>query len=192
MAKNLESFSELDLVKQAQSGNSTAFGQLYDGHIKKIYDFIYFKTMNKDTAEDITSEVFLKAWRKISQFQGEYFSAWLYSIARNAVIDHYRSQKNVLDIDDFWDLAGHEDVLSDLDNRLKAEKIKQSMKHLSARDRELIIMRLWQDLSFREIAERLGQNEGTAKVAFGRAIARLKEKVPLPIFILLTSFLIRQ
>lgn len=189
MAKTLESSLEIDLVHEAQNGNSSAFGQLYDGHIKKIYDFIYYKTMHKDTAEDITSEVFMKAWRNISQFKGDCFSAWLYKIARNTIIDYYRSRKSTLDIEDCWDLSDNSDLLTDLDNRLKTTEIKQAMKNLSSRDRELIIMRIWQDLSFREIAEHLGQNEGAVKVAFGRAITRLKTKVPLSLFILWANLL---
>lgn len=189
MAKTLESSLELDLVAEAQNGNSAAFGQLYDVHIKKIYDFIYYKTMHKDTAEDITSDVFMKAWRNISQFKSHSFSAWLYKIARNAVIDYYRSRKNVLDIEDCWDLADNSDLVADLDDGLKTGEIKQAMQSLSSRDRDILMMRIWQDLSFKEIADRLGQNEGAVKMAFSRAVIRLKSKVPLSLFLLWTSLL---
>ncbi len=184
MAKTLESSLELDLVNEAQNGNSSAFGQLYDAHIKKIYDFIYYKTMHKDIAEDITSDVFMKAWRNINQFSGDSFTAWLYKIARNSVIDYYRSRKNLINIEDCWDLESGNDLLASLDQTIKAEEIKKAMQDLKSRDREIIIMRIWQDLSFKEIAECLGQNEGAVKMAFGRAISRLKTKVPLSIFIL--------
>lgn len=99
--------AKLIQLKKCQKGELEAFGFLYDNYIKKIYDFIYYKTHHQETAEDLTNATFMKALENIRKFnlQEAYFPAWLYKIARNTVIDHYRTQKNHNNIDDAWDIA---------------------------------------------------------------------------------------
>lgn len=175
---------ELDLALAAKAGNSEAFGRLYEMYIKKIYDFVYYKTLNKEAAEDITSIVFTKAWDRIEQFKKDSFSAWLYTIARNAVIDFYRREKRYDDIDDCWDLADKVDFMANIDNNLNVDLIREAMRSLKDRDREILIMRFWLDLSFAEIAERLNKKEGAVKMALGRTLKDLKNKIPLAMIIL--------
>lgn len=175
---------ELNLALAAKSGNSESFGRLYEIYIKKIYDFIYYKTLNKEVAEDITSIVFIKAWNKIEQFREGSFSAWLYMIARNAVTDYYRREKGYDNIDDCWDLADKTDFLTTIDRDLDVDLIKEAMKSLKDQEREILIMRFWLDLSFSEIAERLNKKEGAVKMALGRTLKDLKNKVPLAMIIL--------
>ena len=81
---------EATLVRQAKTGDSDSFGTLYDAYLERIYRFVYFRVEDQQTAEDITSQVFLKAWENLGRFQigGTPFLAWLYTIAHNAVIDH--------------------------------------------------------------------------------------------------------
>jgi RNA polymerase sigma-70 factor (ECF subfamily) len=184
MTQEKNQTNDLILIRQAQAGQSEAFGEIYDLYIKKIYDFVYYKTLHKNTAEDVVSEVFLKAWKNINQFKDGSFSAWLYTIARNSIIDNYRKQQDLIDIDDCWDLADGQDFLSKIDGNLKIEKIKQAMSSLKASDRELIIMRLWLDMSFKDIAEQMGKTEGAVKMSFGRALISLKNKIPLALIIL--------
>lgn len=184
MAIILDKQEETVLIRQAQAGDPEAFGRLYDFYIKKIYDFIYYKTLHKDTAEDLTSEVFTKVWKNITQFSTGSFSAWLYTIARNSVVDYYRRQKDNVNLEDCWDLSDNEDFLGRIDDNLKVETIKQAMSELKSAERELIIMRLWLDLSFAEISEQTGRSEGAVKMSFGRALDKIRNKVPLAIFIL--------
>ena len=85
---------EFAIVQSCQKGSVEDFGRLYDLYIKKIYNFIYYKTHHQETAEDLVSIVFTKALKKINTFDNSgTFSAWLYRIARNTVIDHYRTKK---------------------------------------------------------------------------------------------------
>ena len=104
--------SELEtrLIRQAQSGNEQAFGELYDIWAAKVYRFVYIKTKDVPVAEDIVSDVFLKAWQKLHQYKpqtGSSFSSWLYTIARNAVIDYYRlNQRSELSFEDLPEMAG--------------------------------------------------------------------------------------
>lgn len=180
--------NESTLIAAVQSGDKDAFSALYEQYVKQIYTFIYYKTHHKETAEDITSLAFMKAYNNFTTFDPAKgpFSAWLYRIARNCVVDHYRAKKPVsMDIEDMWDLdiANNEDVLRDVHNRLVFEDVQKYMRELSAEQREVITMRIWGELSFKEIAEALGKSEGSCKMMFGRTIAKLREQMPLTMFI---------
>ncbi len=177
---------ELNLANKARLGDSEAFAALYNANIKKIYDFIYFKTLNKELAEDLVSQVFLKVLKNISQFKSDNFAAWLYTIARNTIIDYYRSNRETKNIEDCWDLSDGINLTDNVDDNLNLEKIKQAMKSLSVSDRELLIMRLWLDLPFKEIALNLNKKEAAVKVSFGRALNRLRGKVTPALFLLIS------
>lgn len=166
--------TENELIKLAQTGDRSAFAKLYDFYMRKIYDFVYYKTMQKEQTEDIVSQVFLKAWKNINSYQQNSFSAWLYTIARNTVIDFYRQDKNNRNIDDFWDLASNDDLLAKVNNSLQLQKIKKLMINLKSEERDIIIMRFWLDLSFKEIAERLSKNEGAIKMSLKRTLDKIK------------------
>lgn len=181
---------ELNLAFQARTGSSEAFATLYNYNIKKIYDFIYYKTLNKELAEDLTSQVFLKVLKNISKFNSDNFSAWLYTIARHTVIDYYRSNKETKNIDDCWDLADLSNLIDDVEDVLNLEKIKSAMQELSVADRELLVMRLWLDLSFKDIALSLNKKEATVKVSFGRAVNRLRQKITPALFLIISLSII--
>lgn len=181
----MEQSEQLNVLEQCRQGDLSGFGRLYDFYIKKIYSFIYFKTHHKETAEDLTSKTFLKALNGISSFssmQGS-FSSWLYAIARNTVIDHYRTKKIEADIDDIWDLAGDEDVMRDLDAAQKIRIVEQYLAKLPARQREIVVMRVWQEMSYQEIAEALGQSEASCKMMYSRTMKVLRAEMPLAVFI---------
>lgn len=181
--------NEQDIIILCQQGNLENFVQLYDKYIKRIYDFIYFKTTHKETAEDLTSLTFIKALEKIKTFNADKgtFSAWLYQIARNTVIDFYRTKKEAIDIDDVWDLAGNENIERDIDAKAKLQAIEKYLAKLKSEQREIIIMRIWSELTYAEIAEVLGKSEASCKMSFSRAIAVLRKEMPLE---LLISFLL--
>lgn len=183
----LEKQIELELVSKARLGDKNSFAVLYDVYVKKIYDFIYFKTLNKELAEDLVSQVFLKALKNINKSKTDNFAAWLFLIAKRTVIDHYRSFKELKNIEDCWDLADGSDLISVVNNNLEFNKIKSALNKLSASDREVIIMRFWLDLSFKEIAADLGKSEGAVKMLFVRALEKLRHNIS-PLMFLLISF----
>ncbi len=156
------------------------FVSLYDSYIDKIYRFVYFKTHHKETAEDLVSETFLKALENIHSFnpaKGK-FSSWIYQIARNTVVDHYRSFKRNSNVEDIWDLSDNSDIARDADLNLQLGKVKIYLKELSPRHREIITLRLWQELSYEEIAEITGSSKEASKMMFSRAIKELRQKMP--------------
>lgn len=181
--------TEFVLISDCQKGNTEAFAELYDIYVQKIYSFIFHKVLHTETAEDLTSDTFLKALEKINTFnpQKAGFSTWLFQIARNTVIDHYRTYKSESDIDDVWDLASSDDVLSQTDARITYEKLQAHLKKFSSQEREILMMRFWQDMSYADIAAALGKTEASVKMAASRAVKKLKQEFLL--FLLFSTFL---
>lgn len=186
--------AEITAIKSCQAGDRQAFGQLYDQYIKKIYAFVYAKTGHRETAEDLVSQTFFKALDSIDKFkfdgQGT-FQSWLYTIARNLIIDNYRRQKNDIDINDCWDLAGKENSAIDFDAKEKIFEIKKYLSKLKPEQREIIIMRIWQEMSYAEIAEATEKSEAACKMTFSRAMKELRQAMPLAIWIALVAGLLR-
>lgn len=172
-------FNEIAIVRQCQKGDWSEFDKLYEFYLSKIYGFVYNRIRHKQTAEDVTSTVFTKAVENISSFRGHNsgFASWLYGIARNAVIDQYRKQKPTVEIESAADVALDDDFTADVDKEFLTLEMKNYLSRLSPREREVILMRIWDDLSHREIAEILGISEGNSKVIYSRAISNLSEVI---------------
>ena len=179
--------SEINAIRKCQEGELDEFGFLYDKYVRKIYDFIYYKTNHKETAEDLTSQTFFKALNSLNSFKIEqnHFSAWLYKIARNVVIDHYRTRKNHENLDDFQNISSSEKTEENLDNARQLEKIQRYLKNFNEEQRDIIILRVWQEMSYKEIAETLQKSEASCKMQFSRAIKKLREEMPLELLLLI-------
>lgn len=171
--------NEQKIIQSCKKGKHEDFALLYDLYIGKIYRFIYYKTHHKETAEDLTSETFLKALRKINSFDSERgsFSTWLYQIARNTVVDYYRTRKLYLNVDDAWDLKDDTDIMRDVEFVQKLKKVEQYLKKLKPEQREIIIMRVWQNMNYCEIAEVLNKSEASCKMIFSRTIRTLRKEM---------------
>jgi RNA polymerase sigma-70 factor, ECF subfamily len=177
------------LAERGKMGDREAFGKLYELFAKRIYAYLYYRTLSRETAEDLTSAVFVGALEKLEGFRPELggFSAWIYSIARNALTDHYRRCARILSVSDFaggiWDIPDGTDLELDAQNRDQWERLKPFLAGLSGEQREIIILRLWDGLSYREIAGTLGKTEGACKMAYSRALSMLRASMPLSLFI---------
>lgn len=176
---------DLKLVEASQNGDNNAFGGLYDKYAKPIYRFIYFKTHHTETAEDLTSKTFMKALENIKSYQAgkASFSVWLYKIARNTVIDHYRTKKININLDDIWNLGSEENISIDTDVKIKMEKVREYMRELKIAQREIIIMRVWQGMNYKEIAEVVGKSEVNCRMDYLRGIKILKDKIPFAVYL---------
>src|SRR5512143_3010640 len=105
---------ERRLVDLAKSGNGEPFGQLYEACVDRVYRFIFFRVTDEQVAEDLTAQVFLKAWENLNRYHPRGpFLAWLYAIARNTVIDNYRTKKQTVSLDDAAPIAAQDDKLDD-------------------------------------------------------------------------------
>ncbi len=173
--------AEQDIVAAAKKGDAISFGKLYDHYVKPIYRFIAVKVSVRQEAEDLTHEVFLTAWQKLPSFtfRGFPFSSWLYRIARNRVIDHYRTKKQHADINEVDEgLLGITDSHeAGVDTALTLSKIYEAMKGLNADQQDVLILRFVDDLSPAEIAEVLDKSEGAVRIIQHRAVETLKKKL---------------
>jgi RNA polymerase sigma-70 factor (ECF subfamily) len=165
-------------AKRCQSGETEAFGVLYDKYLDPIYRFIFYKTFSKEVAEDLTSDVFHKALEKIASFDASRgdFSTWLYRIARNRVIDYYRTKKTTEPIDDAFDMGVDERTPETLDAIRSLGQVTAYLETLDAKQREIIMLRVWEERSYREIAAIVGGTEDSVKMAFSRSIKAVREQ----------------
>ncbi|MBX4197732.1 RNA polymerase sigma factor [Candidatus Parcubacteria bacterium] len=178
-------YNEKELIEMSQRGNSEAFGRIYDRHVKTIYDFIFYKTRHRETAEDITSQTFFKALKNISSVDADRsILSWLYKIAHNSVLDHYRTTRHQDDIDDCYDLSDDTDVVGELDNAEEVERVKKYLHALTPLERDIVIMRVWQELSYKEIADIIGKTEANSKMIFSRTLKKLRTLMPLAMMLL--------
>ena len=175
------------LARKAAAGDTAAFGRLYELYFDKIYSFINYRCLHRETAEDICSKVFLKALSAIDGFDAEKgnFNGWLYRIASNSLTDHFRKNGRYETVSDIWDIPSEEDPLVDVHNRLYWEKLKPVFDGLDSSKKEVIMMRIWDGLSFREIAELTGKSEAACKMSFRRTLDLLKASAPLSTLLLL-------
>ncbi len=183
----MEKSQEKEIVKHIHSGDKQAFGLLYDAYIQDIYRFVYYKTHQKQVAEDLTSEIFTKAFEKISSFRSEKgtIKVWLYQIARNTIIDSYRTKKMTTNIEDAWDISSPENMEHDVDMKMQSKELQEYLQKLTHDQRDVIIMRLWQDMSYAEIALVMNKSEASCKMNYVRGIQELRKIMPLTLFIIL-------
>ena len=173
--------NERQLVLQAQAGNAEAFGQLYDAYMERIYRFIYFRVEDQQTAEDITSQVFLRAWNNLDRFSlgRTPYLAWLYTIAHNAVIDHYRTRKVTTALEDVRlsqpDYA--EIVENDIDFAVEMKSIKSAMQTLTGDQQQVLTLKFIEGMSNDEIARHLGKREGAVRALQMRGLRALAKQL---------------
>lgn len=173
--------NERQLVLQAQAGNSEAFGQLYEAYMERIYRFIYFRVEDQSTAEDITSQVFLRAWNNLDRFRlgRTPYLAWLYTIAHNAVIDHYRTRKVTTALDDVRlsrpDYA--EAVENDIDFEVEMQSIKTALRTLTNDQQQVLTLKFIEGMSNNEIARHLGKREGAIRALQMRGLRALAKQL---------------
>src|SRR3989344_146931 len=169
---------ELQYIKEAQGGNGEAFGKLYHYYLPKIYRFVLLKVNNKGEADDLVHEVFMSAWQHIHSYasRGFPFSSWVYQIARNKIIDSYRTKKQHLRLDDFEDtyFKVPERQSKELNNTLDLERVQSFIKLLKQDHQDVLIMRFVDDLSHQEIASAIGKSEGAVRLIQHRALQNLK------------------
>ena len=173
--------NERQLVLQAQDGNTEAFGQLYDAYMERIYRFVYFRVEDQQTAEDITSQVFLKAWSNLDRFSFNRtpYLAWLYTIAHNAVIDHYRTRKVTTALDDVQlSQPDHsEAVENDIDLTAEMQSVKTALQALTDDQQKVLTLKFIEGMSNNEIAHQLGKREGAIRALQMRGLQALAKQL---------------
>jgi RNA polymerase sigma-70 factor (ECF subfamily) len=172
-----------EIVARAQAGDADAFGELYDRYVDLVYRYIYYRVGAQPLAEDLTSETFLRALRRITSFtwQGRDIGAWFVTIARNLIADHFKSGRYRMEVStaDMLDADQAEEgpesaVLDGITNMTLLEAVKQ----LGPEQQECIVLRFLQGLSVAETALAMGKNEGAIKALQYRAVRALGRLLP--------------
>lgn len=180
--------NDLEIIKRCQKWDSRDFWILYDKYIDKIYNFIYLKTYDKWVAEDLTSDTFLKLLKKIDLIDTSWkfsFNSWIYKIAYNNVIDFYRTKKEESNIEDIYDFWMDYDLWKQIDDKQKIKEVFEYIKWLKQNHRDILIMRLWENLSYKEISEITGKSVDNCKKIFSRDMKKLNENITMTLLILL-------
>lgn len=175
------------LVKSFMDGNENALSILINRHQQRIYSFIYSKVFDKDVAEDVFQDTFIKVIRTLKR--GKYneegkFLPWVMRIAHNLVIDHFRRNKRMPKFEN----NGNFNIFSVLcDSSLNAEKqlikdqiesdVQELIKELPHNQYEVLVMRIYKDMSFKEISERTGVSINTALGRMRYALINLRKVI---------------
>lgn len=170
---------ERDLVERAKR-DPMAFGELYDRHFQMIYRFAYSRVGEQTGAEDVTSEVFMKALRGIGRYQdtGRPFSAWLYQIANNAIADRYRSAKPTVDIGDVVGAAVAGPSLEDVAaQRDELRQIWTVVETLPGPQRTAMVLKFQEDMKIEDIAAAMGKSSGAVKLLIHRGVSRCRQQL---------------
>lgn len=170
---------ELDLVQRARQGDHQAFAQLYEAHFDKIYRYVVVKIRNQTEAEDMTQQVFIKAYESIGSYQtqGVPFTAWLFRIAHNQMVDYVRkaSRQPTTWLDETLPIPDGSDLEGDVETKIEMEKVALASNKLTKAQREVISLRFAGGLSIAEAAKTMRKSEGAIKALQHSAILALRK-----------------
>ncbi|MCB9798788.1 RNA polymerase sigma factor [Candidatus Nomurabacteria bacterium] len=156
--------------------HTITFLKQYKKYRDKIYTYFLYR-VNFDTpvAEDLTSDVFLKAFDARDSFkEGSAFQSWIYAIAHNTLVSHYRKQGRFVSLEQIENVPDQQNLESLTDIQLETERLFILLERMPDNQRHLILLRHVDELSFKEISGLLGKSEGAIRTALSRAIGNLK------------------
>jgi len=164
------------LVIKTQEGNAKAFGEIYDLYFPKIHKYVYYK-VSEEHVDDVVATVFIKAWTKIKKYKKTNcpFSSWLFRIATNTVIDHYRTKKDFYELEER--IADDNDRLNPqqlAEQVLNSERVHRALKKLNKKYQDIVLLKFMNDMSNKEVARILKTNEGNVRTLQFRALKKLK------------------
>jgi RNA polymerase sigma-70 factor (ECF subfamily) len=171
--------SEDQLIEQAKT-DPDAFGQLYELYVDKIYNYIYYRLGNHHEAEDLTAKVFYRALNNIGRYnhKGAPFTAWLYRIAHNLVVNWHRdNQRRQVVALEHLDLSGatQENPLHAAEQSNEQEILLAAIQRLPRERQELLMLKFVEKMSNAEIGQVMGRSEGAIKSLYHRTLVSLKE-----------------
>lgn len=172
--------NERSLVRHAVQRDAQAFAKLYDQFVDKIYKYIYYRVRTTAQAEELTAQVFLKAWESIASYHWTErpFGAWLYRIAHNLVVDYYRTHHPAVPLED---LPLKADDAADVDDvamrHLDADMIRRAIAQLTEDQQQVIILKFLEGYETEEIAQMLDKEPGAIRALQHRALVSLQKLV---------------
>ena len=168
---------ELKMIRAAKR-DPKAFGELYQLYVEQVFRYLYSRMGNVHEAEDTTAQTFMAAFESLDKFKHEeHFASWLFAIARNKAMDHFRKRKNTTSIDDVDEIPVENDPLYGVIQSEQTAALSKLVQALPEEDRDLLRLRFLANMSFREIAYLLQRNEEAVKKSIYRLLARLHSQL---------------
>jgi RNA polymerase sigma-70 factor (ECF subfamily) len=168
---------ELRIIKAARE-DPKVFGELYKLYVAPVFRYLYSRIGNVHEAEDITAQAFLVAFESFDRFREDrHFASWLFTIARNKAMDHFRQRKNISSIDEAANIPTENDPLTGVIQVEQMAALSKLIRALPEEDRELLRLRYLTAMSFPEIAHFLHRNEDAVKKSIYRLLARLHSQL---------------
>jgi RNA polymerase sigma-70 factor, ECF subfamily len=177
MASDNRHATDTELVKLTKQGKNSAYGELYDRYFKQLYRYIYFRVQNQEEAEDLTETVFLKTLESIHRRRAtiDNFQGWLFRTAHNLVVDHYRTEKSQVSIDNIAELRDSQKLPeSQIQMQFDNVALAKAVATLSPESQQIIACRFISGMSHAETAKILGVNQGYLRVLQFRALKQLR------------------
>ena len=173
------------IIERAIQGDDEAFSLLYQENLKKIYNYIYYRTGNSHDAEDLTARVFQRALNHISKYKKTNvpFSAWLYRIAHNLVANWHRdnNRRKEVPLEEQTELRNKQEIPErEIEDRQEIEFLLKSIHRLSHDRQMVLILKYVEDLSNKEIGDIMRKSEGAIKSLYHRTLFELREYLEPP------------
>jgi RNA polymerase sigma-70 factor (ECF subfamily) len=166
-----------ELVIKSQQGDAEAFAQIYDVFVTPIYRYIFYK-VKKEDVEDLVETLFLKAWENIGKYKKQKktsFKSWIFRIAHNLVVDHYRLTREHASLDPrISDTKRESDPVQQAKLKLDNERLKAAIDKLKPNYQQIVLLKFINELSNEEIAKVLKKSEGSVRILQFRALKALK------------------
>jgi len=176
----IQTLDDARLIERAKRGEVEAFGCLYERYLESIYRYIRTRVAEDRTAEDLTETVFLRSYESLSRYKekGLRFSAFLYQIARNLLVDHYRQKEEELPLESADQISFSPSRIDDIIViQDQVDRLRVGLEALPEEYREIIRLRVLLELSTTECAQWTGRSEGAVRVLLHRAMKALKRQV---------------
>lgn len=165
---------ELETIHRAVTGDETALAKIYDAYVKPIYRYHYSRVGNPADAEDLTSQTFMAVIETLPRYQDRgRFTAWIFQIARNKAMDHFRGNHNESHVTELAADTVQADALEAIDHNESRAKLKALMRMLNEDEQELLRLRFTAELSFVQIGQLLGRSEDAVRKSIRRILDRL-------------------
>lgn len=169
--------AEVALIEASVKGDAQAFACLYDRHVERVYNYVYYRVGNRPDAEDLTQQVFLNTWQAIGRYKrtGASFVAWLLTVAHNQVVSFYRQRKEVVYLEvEPAARTNWADPEAAAMIRHDHTTVRRAILSLKPDQQQVITMRFLENLDYADIAAALGKKEGNIRVIQHRALAELQ------------------
>jgi RNA polymerase sigma-70 factor (ECF subfamily) len=166
------------LVHRATMRDTSAFAELYDKHVVRVYRHVYYLVSDASVAEDLTAQTFLKAWEAIDRYKerGAPFAAWLLRIAHNLTVSHLRSKRDHSELDEaFVDQKLHRNPEDALDRTQEEMSVRAAVMRLRDEQRQVIMLRFVEELDYKEVAAVIGKSIPAVRVIQHRALTNLRK-----------------